>query len=152
MCKAIGAVLKKIVKALKPILAVALLAFAAYAFFVIAGSTLGSVAALSWMPAGAATLTGTTAAYIALGAAVLIDGSTVGSIVGSAAKGVGKVAGAVVSGVVGGALAGVTGGNFWLYAIGGVALWYFLSSDDDKKKKETAKVEVQRSREEGVRA
>lgn len=128
-CKSIGEALKKVLKAIAPILAIALLAFAAYAYFVVGAAQLGSVAALSWMPAGMAAISGTTAAYIALGASILLDPSTVGSVLGDVAEGVGTVIGDVIGGVAG----GLFGGNFLLIALGGFALWWLLTKDDKEE-------------------
>lgn len=128
-CKSIGEALKKVLKAIAPILAIALIAFAAYAYFVVGAAQLGSVAALSWMPAGMAAISGTTAAYIALGASILLDPSTVGEVLGDVAEGVGSVIGDVIGGVAG----GLFGGNFLLIALGGLALWWFLSKDDEEE-------------------
>lgn len=134
-CKSIGEALKKVLKAIAPILAIALIAFAAYAYFVVGAQALGSVAALSWMPAGMAALSGTTAAYIALGASVLLDPSAAGEVIGDVGEGIGTV----ITKVIGGVAEGMFGGNFLLFAIGGLALWWFLSKDDEKT---TTEVEV----------
>lgn len=130
-CKSIGAALKKIVKAIAPILAVALLAFAAYSYFVIGPAALGSVKALAWLPAGMAGLSGATAAYIALGASVVLDPSAAGDVLGGAAEAVGEVAGDVLGGLV----TGITGGGSLLpLLLGGLAIWWFFLRDKSEDK------------------
>lgn len=136
-CKSIGEALKKVLKAIAPILAVALIAFAAYSYFVVGAAKLGSIAALSWMPAGMAAVSGTTAAYIALGASILLDPSTVGSVLGDVAEGVGTVVGDVIGGVAEGVAGSLIGGNFLLIALGGLALWWLLTKDDKKEAEPT---------------
>lgn len=131
-CSKIGEILKSIVKALKPILAVALLAFAAYAIWVVGPAALGSVPALSWMPAAVLGMSGTTAGYIALGAALIVDGDTIASIGGELAEGVGEVAGAVIGGIGAGLVSSVTSSSLFPWLIGGAILWYFWSRDDEK--------------------
>lgn len=141
-CGKIGEALKKVFKVLKPLLAVALVAFAGYLLWLVpAGATLGSVlAGVSWLPAAltTSTITATTAAYIALGAAVVIDSEGLGAAAGSVAKGVGTVAGKVLAGAAAGVAAGVSGGNNWLlYAALAAAAWYFLFRDEEDKETET---------------
>jgi hypothetical protein len=134
-CSKIGEILKSIVKALAPILAVALLAFAVYAIWVVGPATLGSVSALSWMPTAVFGMSGTTAGYIALGAALIVDGDTIADIGGEIAEGVGEVAGAVIGGIGGGLVSSVTSSSLFPWLVGGAILWYFWSRDDEEKDK-----------------
>lgn len=135
-CSKIGEILKSIVKALAPILAVALIAFAVYAIWVVGPAALGSVPALSWMPTAILGLSGTTAGYIALGAALLVDSDTVADIGGAIAGGVGQVAGAVIAGVGGGLVSSVTSSDLFPWLVGGAILWFFWLRDDGEKGKE----------------
>ena len=135
-CSKIGEILKSIVKALAPILAVALLAFAVYAIWVVGPAVLGSVPALSWMPTALLGMSGTTAGYIALGAALLVDGDTIADIGGEIGEGIGGVAGAVIGGIGGGLVSGFTSSSLLPWLIGGVIFWYFWSRDDEKKEDE----------------
>lgn len=138
-CSKIGEVLKSLVKALKPILAVALVAFAAYAVWVVGPATLGSVPALSWMPATILGMSGTTAGYIALGAALIVDGDTIANIGGELAEGVGEVAGAVIGGIGAGLVSSVTSSSFLPLLIGGAIFWFFWLRDDRKEEKDDRK-------------
>lgn len=130
MCGKIGELLKKVVNALGPILAIALLAFAAYAIWIVGPAALSSVGWLSWMPASVLAISGTTAGYIALGASLLLDSDAVGEVVGDIAEGVGEVAGNVIAGLGGGIASGLAGGNFLTYALLGFAAWWFLFRDN----------------------
>jgi hypothetical protein len=134
-CSKIGEILKSIVKALKPILAVALLAFAVYAIWVVGPAALKSVAALSWMPTAVLGMSGTTAGYLALGAALLVDGDAVADIGGELAEGVGEVAGAVIGGIGAGVASSITSSSLFPWLVGGAILWYFWSRDEEKKDK-----------------
>lgn len=137
MCGKIGELLKKVVNALGPILAIALLAFAAYAIWVVGPAALSSVGWLSWMPASVLAISGTTAGYIALGASLLLDSDAVGEVVGTIVGNAGEVAGRVITGLVGGVVSGLTGGSFLTYALLGFAAWWFLFRDDDKNEPKT---------------
>lgn len=132
MCGKIGELLKKVVNALGPILAIALLAFAAYAIWIVGPAALSSVGWLSWMPASVLAISGTTAGYIALGASLLLDSDAVGEVVGTIAKKAGEVAGSVAAGLAGGVVSGLTGGDFLTYAVLGFAAWWFLFRDDSE--------------------
>lgn len=137
MCGKIGELLKKVVNALGPILAIALLAFAAYAIWIVGPAALSSVGWLSWMPASVLAISGTTAGYIALGASLLLDSDAVGEVVGGIADGLGEVAGNVITGLTGGLLAGLTGGNFLTYALLGFAAWWLFFRDNREDEPET---------------
>lgn len=133
MCKGISSILKSIVNALKPILTIALLAAAAYFLFIApAGATLaGTFSGISWMPAVIAesALSVTTAGYIALGAAVVLNPEGVAQVTSSVAEGVGSIAGAVLSGVATGLVQGSSIGTWALY---GALAWFFLFRKDSK--------------------
>lgn len=144
-CRKIGEVLKSIVKALKPILAVALVAFAAYAVWVVGPATLGSVPALSWMPSAILGMSGTTAGYIALGAALIVDGDTIANIGGELAEGVGEVAGAVIGGIGAGAVSSITSSSLFPWLVGGAIVWFLLKK---RKEKEKERKEEERRKEE----
>lgn len=142
-CGKLGEALKKIFNALKPLLAVALLCVSAYFLFLApAGATVGSVfGGLSWMPTAIATsaVSASTAGYLALGAAVLVDSEGVSQLAGSVASTVGKVAGTVVAAAAGGLASGLFGGNAALWIIGGLALYFLLKSDDEEEKEDGAR-------------
>lgn len=139
-CGKLGEALKKIFNALKPLLAVALLCVSAYFLFLApAGATVGSVfGGLSWMPTAITTsaISASTAGYLALGAAVLVDSEGVSQLAGTVASSVGKVAGTVVAAAAGGLVSGLSGGNALLWIIGGLALYFLLTSDDDERKED----------------
>lgn len=139
-CGKLGAALKKIFNALRPLLAVALLCVAAYFLFLApVGATVGSVfGSISWMPAAisGSAMAATTAGYLALGAAVLVDAEGIGEVVGGAVGTVARTAGAVVAAAAGGALSGLFGGNFLPLALGAFALYLFFTRKKDKDENE----------------
>lgn len=139
-CGKLGAALKKIFNALRPLLAVALLCVAAYFLFLApVGATVGSVfGSISWMPlaVSGSAMTATTAGYIALGAAVLVDAEGIGEIVGSAVGTVANTAGAVIAAAAGGAASGLFGGNFLPFALGAFALYLFFTRKKDEDESE----------------
>lgn len=136
-CGKLGEALKKIFNALKPLLAVALLCASAYFLFLApAGATVGSVfGGLSWMPSVITTsaMSATTAGYLALGAAVIVDADGVAELASSAAKTVGNIAGKVVAAAAAGASAGLFGGNAWLWALGALAVYFLVAGDSDEE-------------------
>lgn len=140
-CGKLGEALKKIFDALKPLLAVALLCVSAYFLFLApAGATVGSVfGGLSWMPSviTTSTVSATTAGYLALGAAVIVDADGVSELAASAANTVGNIAGNVVAAAAAGASAALFGGNAWLWALGALALYFLVIGD--KKEEGTSK-------------
>lgn len=137
--------LKKVLKKLGPILAIALAFYGAYLVFAQATSlTLWS--GVSWLPVGIETLTlqSTTVGYLALGASLVVDSGAVGELAGSIAEKTGQVAGAVVAGAAAGLGAGVSNALFGtdlttLLVIGGLAWFVFFRKrpSDDKEKKGT---------------
>lgn len=137
-CGKLGAALKKIFNALRPLLAVALLCVAAYFLFLApAGATVGSVfGSVPWMPlaVSGSAMTATTAGYVALGAAVLVDAEGIGGIVGDAAGAVARTAGAVVAAAIGGAASGLFGGDFLPLALGAFVLYLFFTRKKDEDK------------------
>lgn len=136
-CGKLGEALKKIFNALKPLLAVALLCVSAYFLFLApAGATVGSVfGGLSWMPSviTTSTISATTAGYLALGAAVIVDADGVSKLAGSVANKVGRIAGKVVAAAAAGAGAGLFGGNAWIWALGALALYFLMTGDDEEE-------------------
>lgn len=144
-CSKIGEVLKSLVKALKPILAVALVAFAAYAIWVVGPAALSTVPTLSWMPTTILGMSGTTAGYIALGAALIVDGDTIANIGGELAEGVGEVAGAVIGGIGAGVVSSATSSPFFSLLVGGAIVWFFWTRREEKKKEK--KKEEERKKE-----
>lgn len=146
-CSQITDMLKSILSALGPIIAIALVCFAVYFIFLAGPGVLTALAEFTWLPASLTglTLEAATWGYLALGAAVIISPETVTAIAGTAAKVVGKVAGAVVAGVAGGLVAGATGMSFTslaLWGIGGYLLFTLLTKD----KKEPAVTAVSESK------
>lgn len=129
-CSKIKDILKSIVKALAPILAVALLAFAVYAIWVIGPAALSSVSALSWMPSTVLAMSGTTAGYIALGASLIVDSDTIADIGGEIGEGIGDVVGEVIGGIGGGLVSTFTSSSVFPWLVGAAILWYFWPSDD----------------------
>lgn len=133
-CGKIGAVLKKILSKLKPILTVLLLAFAAYMLFFVAPGTMVTLfEGFSWLPAWATTATATASVwgYAALGLALVINPEGVSEVAGSIAGTIGSVAGSVISGAVGGAAAGLLS-NPWFGLAAAVAVWFlFFRKGDD---------------------
>lgn len=137
-CGKIGQVLKKLSKALKKVLVVVLVAFAAWAIFLAAPGTMLPLAKFTWLPAWASgiTLSAATWGYIALGAAILIDSSTVTELAGKIGQTIGKAASAVAAGV-----AGAAGGFFSGSGLVGIAVvvgfWYFFLRNDKKEEGES---------------
>lgn len=132
--------MKSILDAIKPILTIALLCFAAYALILAGPGVLPFLKGIAWLPATVAGASATTLGYIALGAAIILDPDGVADVAGGVADTIGTVAGAVVSGAVGGLLTGVTGGSSLLgWAALAAAAWFifFRKKDkDDERKKE----------------
>lgn len=113
-CSKIADILKKVLSALGPILAIALVCLAAY-FFIWAGP--GFITAMEGylsLPSFLVGLEPTTWGYIALGMAVVASPETITQVATSAGKFVGKVvsnvAGAILAGVAGGASGFFSGG------------------------------------------
>lgn len=138
-CGKIAAVLKKVLDALGPILAVALVCFAAY---LLVFATPGFIVAMEGFVSLPAFLTGleaTTWAYIALGTAVIISPETVTEIASEAGQFVGKAVSNIAGAVVAGAAGGVTGffsdglGQGLLYAGLAYLAYVFFFKDDDEK-------------------
>lgn len=131
-CNSLVAGLKKVLKKLGPILAIALAFYGAYLLFTEAVSlTLWS--GVSWLPAGIETLTlsSTTVGYLALGASLVVDPEAVGELAGSVAEKAGQVAGKVVAGAAAGVGAGVSSALFGtdlttLLVLGGLAWFVFF--------------------------
>lgn len=135
-CSKIGEFLKKIVNALRPLLAVVLLCTAAYFAFFAGPGMIAALEGFTFLPAfiTAATAPASVWAYAALGAAILIDGKTVGELAGSVASTVGEIAGGVATSVATGVLGGLVGGSTsvttWL-ALAALA-YFFIFSDSAK--------------------
>lgn len=148
-CSSLVAGLKKVLKKLGPILAIALALYGSYLLFSEAVSlTLWS--GVSWLPAGIETLTlsSTTAGYLALGASLVVDPEAVGEIAGSIANSAGEVAGKVVAGAAAGLGAGVSNALFGtdlttLLVIGGLTWFFFFRKrPSDVKEKGGAETTV----------
>lgn len=144
-CSSITDVLKKVLSAIAPIVAIALVCFAVYALFIAGPGVLGALQGLSWMPAGLAAMEATTLGYIALGAALIISPETVTEIATSIATTVGKVAGTIATA----ALGGLAGGLFdvsspWGLALLAGAFYYFVLRD--KKTDKPAELNVTTSK------
>lgn len=135
-CSKISEILSKVLKALGPILVIALLAFAAFALFAGPWFIPALEGFMTFLPSAMIGLEATTWAYMALGAAVLVDSLTGGEVIGSIAAGIGKVAGSVIAGVAGGLGTGLFGeGGFskvLVYAGLGVLAYFLLSKDRDE--------------------
>lgn len=130
-------VLKKVLKALGPILTIALLAFAAY--MLIFGGPLFMTAIQGFagiLPEVIVGMEAATWGYIALGAAVVIDLATGGEMIGSIVEGVGKVAGKIIAGAAAGLGVGLFGdggfGKVAVYAGLGFLLYLFLTREKDE--------------------
>lgn len=137
-CSKISEILAKVMKALGPILTIALVAFAAFCAFAGPWFIPALEGFLGFLPSAMIGLQATTWAYMALGAAVLVDSFTGGEVLGSIANGIGKVAGKVIAGVVGGVGVGIfgTGGFSTLFLYGSLGLLaYFLLTSDSKDEK-----------------
>lgn len=140
-CSKIGEFLKKIVNALRPLLAVVLLCTAAYFAFFTGPGMIAALEGFTFLPAfiTAATAPASVWAFAALGAALLIDGETVGEIAGSVASTVGEIAGDVASSVATGVLGGLFGGSTsvttWL-ALAALA-YFFIFSDGAKNNRQS---------------
>lgn len=157
-CSKIAEMLKKVLSSLGPILAIALLCFAAYLLVVSSGAAASLIAAMEGfvgLPTFLVGLEATTWAYIAIGLAVVVSPETVtdlasnaGSFVG---KTVGNIAGAVAAGVVGGATGFASGGlgSVVLYAALGWGAWMLFKQkkEHDKEAREEKRDELRFQRE-----
>lgn len=133
-CGSITDVLKKILSAIAPIVAIALLCFAAYAIFLAGPGVLPFLQNLAWMPAGIAALEASTLGYIALGVALVISPDTVTSIVEGVGSTIGTVAGKVIAAVAGGVVGGLFGMDFsTLLGLAAVAFGVFYLIKNSKK-------------------
>lgn len=141
-CNSLVNGLKKVLKKLGPILAIALAFYGAYLVFAKA-TALTLWSGVSWLPAGIETLTlqSTTVGYLALGASLVVNPEAVGDLAGSIADGAGQVAGKVVAGAAAGIGAGVSNALFGtdlttLLVVGGLAWFLFFRKrpSDDKEK------------------
>lgn len=147
-CGKIGEILEKIIDAIAPILAIALVLAAAYVLvFAAPGVTLGAFTGFTWLPVSIAGLSASTAAYVALGMAVMLDPDGAASLVGNAAGKMGEVAGKITAAAFGGVASGLTSGGvgaFLLY--GGLAYlaykWLFAHDDDEEREPTATKVGV----------
>lgn len=148
-CNSLVEGLKKVLKKLGPILAIALALYGAYLLFAEAASlTLWS--GVSWLPAGIQTLTlqSTTVGYLALGASLVVNPEAVGDLAGSIADGAGQVAGKVVAGAAAGVGAGLSSALFGtdlttLLVVGGLAWFlFFRKRPSDVKEKNGAETTV----------
>lgn len=144
-CSKLKEIVKKIIKAIKPLLTIALLAAAAYFFWWSAPGMLTPLAGVSWLPAWATTASAsaTTWGVAALGAALVINPGGVGDLMGEAAEAVGSVAGRVTTGLAAGVATGVTGALFGMSPTAliatGLLLYFFVFSDDSKKNRDAVK-------------
>lgn len=137
-CSKLKEIVKKILKAIKPLLTIALLAAAAYFLFFAPAGMLTPLSGVSWLPAWAktASASATTWGVAALGAALVINPDGVSDIMSNAANAVGTVAGKVAGGLAAGVVGGVTASVFGmsptaLIALAGL-LYFFVFSDDAK--------------------
>lgn len=137
-CNKITDILKGILKAIGPILTIALLAFAAY-MIIFEGPLFMSALQgfVGILPEAILGLEAATYGYIALGAAVIVDASTGGEMIGSIVTGVAKVAGKIIAGVAGGVATGLFGpgglSNLLLYgSLGLLAYWFIVKRKDDE--------------------
>lgn len=133
-CGKIGDVLSSVLNAIKPLLTVALLCFAAYALLWVApGATIAWLEGISWLPAAITGATASTLGYIALGATLLLDPEAVVDIAKGIASTVGKVAGAVVAGVTTGLLSGLSSSTLLGYAALALAAYFlFFKNKEDR--------------------
>lgn len=136
-CSSITDVLKNIIKAIAPIVAIALVCFAVYAIFLAGPGALALLQGVTWLPAGLVAMEASTVGYLALGAALLVSPETVTEIATTVAKTVGSVAGTVLAGVTGGLVSGLFGGASGTTILGYAALaalaYYFLVKRKDDK-------------------
>lgn len=135
-CSSITDVLKNILKAIAPIVAIALVCFAIYAIFLAGPGALAFLQGVTWLPAGIVAMEASTLGYLALGAALVVSPETVTEIATSVAKTVGNVAGIVIAGVTGGLVSGLFGGASGTTILGYAAVaalaYYFLFKKKDK--------------------
>lgn len=150
-CSKIGALLKKVLDALGPILTIALLCFSAYLLIVSAGTGAGLIASMEGylaLPAALVGLSPTTWAFVAIGMAVVISPTTVGAIASGAGEVVGKVTSGVLSAAskfLGGALGGLASGGGGLLTFGLISVGlYFLfgKKGNDEEPKDTTTVKA----------
>lgn len=145
--------LKKLVKKLLPLIAIGLVLFGGYLLLVAGpGVTLGSVlSGIPWMPAAlaASTIPASTAAWLALGAAVIVSPETVGEIVGNVVSTAAEIAGSVVSAGLGGLVSGLTGGGSGSivgYALLAGLVYFLFFSDQAERRRERKEAEEERLR------
>lgn len=146
-CGKIGEVISKIMDAIKPILAVVLLAVAAYyLWWAQPGAWASMVAGMEWMPAILAGASNELIATLAFGAALVVSPETVVEIASQAAKTVGSVASKVVAATATGLAAGLFGENGLALLIGAAVLYFFLTRDKAEKEKVEESVPVSEKR------
>lgn len=137
-CAKILDVLKEVLSSLGPILAIALICFAAYLLVFASPGFVAAMEGFISLPAFLTGLEASTWAYIAAGAAVVVSPETVTDM----ASGVGHAVGKVVSNVAGAIIAGAVGGasGFFSGGLGQGLLWagaaylayVFLVKDKDE--------------------
>lgn len=128
-CGKLGDIISGIIEAIRPLLAIALVALAIYFMWFASAEFMAYFANITWLPAMITTLGSTELAVVAFGAALLVDSSTVAAIAQKAASTVGKVVGSVIGAVAGGVTTGLFGPNAVYWLLGGLALYLLLTSD-----------------------
>lgn len=133
-CGKIGDILKSIMNAIRPLLAIALICVAAYfMWWAPTGAWAAFAANITWMPAFLVGASNTTLAIVAFGAALVVDSDTVVALAASGARAVGNVIGSVIGAVATGLTGGLFGKDGLAFLVGGLALYWFLTSDSEKK-------------------